>query len=122
VNTRVPGLDAAAFRQLTTPRMWDPLFTSMIGIGVAYAAMRKGPGGYWAIAPVRGPTMPPAVLCAQRGTTWAAVLVFGPNSPSTMISGPRGISVAASSLGTASRPPSRSIGSSAVMVTEAAGG
>ena len=29
--------------------LWDPLFTSMIGIGVAYAAMRKGPRGYWAI-------------------------------------------------------------------------
>jgi protease PrsW len=30
--------------------LWDPLFTSMIGIGVAYAAMRRGTRGYWAIA------------------------------------------------------------------------
>jgi hypothetical protein len=46
------GLVALAFafvwRGVLGP-LWDPLFTAMIGIGVAYAAMRKGPGGYWAI-------------------------------------------------------------------------
>jgi hypothetical protein len=40
--------------------LWDPLFTSMIGIGIAYAAMRKGAGGYWAI-----------------GVGWAAAVALG---------------------------------------------
>jgi RsiW-degrading membrane proteinase PrsW (M82 family) len=29
--------------------LWEALFTSMIGLGVAYAAARKGMTGYWAI-------------------------------------------------------------------------
>jgi protease PrsW len=40
--------------------LWDPLFTSMIGIGVGYAAMRKGFSGYWAI-----------------GAGWAAAVASG---------------------------------------------
>ncbi|HEX4834616.1 MAG TPA: PrsW family intramembrane metalloprotease [Trebonia sp.] len=30
--------------------LWEALFTSMTGLGVAYAAQRKGASGYWAIA------------------------------------------------------------------------
>jgi protease PrsW len=30
--------------------LWDPLFSSMIGVGVAYAAMRRGASGLWAVA------------------------------------------------------------------------
>jgi protease PrsW len=30
--------------------LWQPLFASMTGLGVAYAASRRGAGGYWAIA------------------------------------------------------------------------
>ncbi|HEX3960993.1 MAG TPA: PrsW family glutamic-type intramembrane protease [Trebonia sp.] len=29
--------------------LWEALFTSMIGLGIAYAAARKGSTGYWAI-------------------------------------------------------------------------
>jgi RsiW-degrading membrane proteinase PrsW (M82 family) len=29
--------------------LWDPLFSSLIGIGVAYAAMRRGARGLWAV-------------------------------------------------------------------------
>jgi RsiW-degrading membrane proteinase PrsW (M82 family) len=29
--------------------LWEALFTSMIGLGIAYAAARKGASGYWAI-------------------------------------------------------------------------
>jgi RsiW-degrading membrane proteinase PrsW (M82 family) len=36
-------------RGLLTP-LWDPLFSSMIGIGIAYAAMRPARQGRWAIA------------------------------------------------------------------------
>jgi protease PrsW len=41
---------ASAFLQrgLISP-LWDPLFSSMIGIGIAYAALRPGPRGRWAI-------------------------------------------------------------------------
>ena len=41
---------ASAFLQrgLISP-LWDPLFSSMIGIGIAYAAVRPGPRGRWAI-------------------------------------------------------------------------
>lgn len=44
------GALAAAFarRGLLGP-LWEPLFTSMIGLGVAYAAARRGAAGYWAI-------------------------------------------------------------------------
>jgi RsiW-degrading membrane proteinase PrsW (M82 family) len=44
------GALAATFarRGLLGP-LWEPLFTSMIGLGVAYAAARRGPEGYWAI-------------------------------------------------------------------------
>ncbi len=44
------GALAAAFarRGLLGP-LWEPLFTSMIGLGVAYAASRRGSSGYWAI-------------------------------------------------------------------------
>jgi protease PrsW len=30
--------------------LWEALFTSMIGLGIAYAAARRGASGYWAIA------------------------------------------------------------------------
>jgi RsiW-degrading membrane proteinase PrsW (M82 family) len=30
--------------------LWEALFTSMFGLGVAYAAARRGASGYWAIA------------------------------------------------------------------------
>ena len=30
--------------------LWEPLCTSMIGLGIAYAASRRGSSGYWAIA------------------------------------------------------------------------
>ncbi|MBV9383010.1 MAG: PrsW family intramembrane metalloprotease [Streptosporangiaceae bacterium] len=45
------GALASAFarRGILGP-LWDPLFSSMIGIGIAYAAMRRGGRGYWAIA------------------------------------------------------------------------
>ena len=45
------GSLAAAFarRGLLGP-LWEPLFTSMIGLGIAYAAARRGSSGYWAIA------------------------------------------------------------------------
>jgi RsiW-degrading membrane proteinase PrsW (M82 family) len=45
------GALASAFarRGIVGP-LWDPLFSSMIGIGLAYAAMRQGSRGYWAIA------------------------------------------------------------------------
>ncbi len=36
-------------RGLLTP-LWDPLFTSLTGIGIAYAAMRRARQGRWAIA------------------------------------------------------------------------
>jgi RsiW-degrading membrane proteinase PrsW (M82 family) len=41
--------DAFTRRGLLGP-LWEPLFTSMIGLGVAYAAARRGSAGYWAIA------------------------------------------------------------------------
>jgi RsiW-degrading membrane proteinase PrsW (M82 family) len=45
------GALASAFarRGILGP-LWDPLFSSMIGVGFAYAAMRQGARGYWAIA------------------------------------------------------------------------
>ena len=44
------GALAAAFaRRGVLGPLWGPLFAAMIGIGVTYAAMRKGSGGYWAI-------------------------------------------------------------------------
>jgi RsiW-degrading membrane proteinase PrsW (M82 family) len=53
VQAERSGLSAlvSAFfqRGLLTP-LWDPLFTSMIGIGIAYAAMRPARQGRWAIA------------------------------------------------------------------------
>jgi RsiW-degrading membrane proteinase PrsW (M82 family) len=46
------GLDAlvSAFvgRGVLAP-LWDPLFSSMIGLGVSYAAMRRGRSGLWAV-------------------------------------------------------------------------
>lgn len=78
------------------------------------AGRTAGESAVAAIPRIRGPTMPLAVLCAQRGTTWVAALAVGPTRPSTANSGPRGISLAASSLGVALRLPSRKVGSSAV--------
>jgi RsiW-degrading membrane proteinase PrsW (M82 family) len=53
VQAERSGLSAlvSAFfqRGLLTP-LWDPLFTSMIGLGIAYAAMRPARQGRWAIA------------------------------------------------------------------------
>jgi RsiW-degrading membrane proteinase PrsW (M82 family) len=53
VQAERSGLSAlvSAFfqRGLLTP-LWDPLFTSMIGIGIAYAAMWPARQGRWAIA------------------------------------------------------------------------
>ena len=52
VQAERSGLSAlvSAFfqRALLTP-LWDPLFTSMIGIGVAYAAMQPWRRGRWAV-------------------------------------------------------------------------
>jgi RsiW-degrading membrane proteinase PrsW (M82 family) len=46
------GLDAlvTAFAQrgVLAP-LWDPLFSSMVGLGVSYAAMRRGRSGLWAV-------------------------------------------------------------------------
>lgn len=44
------GALASAFvrRGILSP-LWDPLFSSMIGVGVAYAAMRRGSRGLWAV-------------------------------------------------------------------------
>lgn len=44
------GAVASAFAQrgLLTP-LWSPLFSSMIGIGVSYAALHRGQRGLWAI-------------------------------------------------------------------------
>jgi protease PrsW len=46
-----PGALATAFahRGILSP-LWDPLFSSVIGIGAAYAAMRPGYRGMWAVA------------------------------------------------------------------------
>lgn len=41
--------DAFLLRGVLSP-LWDPLFSSLIGIGVAYAAMRRGRRGLWAVA------------------------------------------------------------------------
>jgi protease PrsW len=44
------GALASAFaRRGVLGPLWDPLFSSMIGIGITYAAMRRGSRGYWAI-------------------------------------------------------------------------
>jgi RsiW-degrading membrane proteinase PrsW (M82 family) len=44
------GALASAFmwRGILGP-LWDPLFTSLIGLGVGYAALRRGRSGWWAI-------------------------------------------------------------------------
>lgn len=42
-------VEAFAGRGIFGP-LWEALFTSMIGLGVAYAAARRGSEGYWAIA------------------------------------------------------------------------
>lgn len=46
------GLDtlvtAFAQRGVLAP-LWDPLFSSMVGLGVSYAAMRRGRSGWWAV-------------------------------------------------------------------------
>src|SRR5271166_2898957 len=45
------GALAAAFaRRGVLGPLWEPLCTSMIGLGIAYAAARRGGSGYWAIA------------------------------------------------------------------------
>jgi protease PrsW len=53
VQAERSGLSAlvSAFfqRGLLTP-LWDPVFTSMIGLGIAYAAVRPARQGRWAIA------------------------------------------------------------------------
>jgi protease PrsW len=53
VQAERSGLSAlvSAFfqRGLLTP-LWDPVFTSMIGLGIAYAAVRPARPGRWAIA------------------------------------------------------------------------
>jgi protease PrsW len=66
---------AFALRGVLAP-LWDPLFTSMIGIGVAYAAMRKGPGGYWAI-----------------GVGWAAAVAFSALWNDAVAAGPGRLAV-----------------------------
>jgi protease PrsW len=44
------GALAATFaRRGVLGPLWEPLCTSMIGLGVAYAASRRGGSGYWAI-------------------------------------------------------------------------
>jgi RsiW-degrading membrane proteinase PrsW (M82 family) len=45
------GALAATFaRRGVLGPLWEPLCTSMIGLGIAYAASRRGSSGYWAIA------------------------------------------------------------------------
>jgi len=45
------GALASAFvlRGILSP-LWDPLFSSMLGVGITFAAMRRGTGGLWAVA------------------------------------------------------------------------
>jgi protease PrsW len=43
------ALASAFVRRGILGPLWEPLFTSMIGLGVAYAASRRGSGRYWAI-------------------------------------------------------------------------
>jgi protease PrsW len=66
---------AFALRGVLGP-LWDPLFASMIGIGVAYAARRKGAGGYWAI-----------------GVGWAAAVAFGALWNDAVTAGPGRLAV-----------------------------
>jgi protease PrsW len=48
-NAGLGGLaDEFARRGIFGP-LWEALFTSMIGLGIAYAAQREGASGYWAI-------------------------------------------------------------------------
>jgi len=45
------GALAATFaRRGVLGPLWEPLCTSMIGLGIAYAASRRGSSGFWAIA------------------------------------------------------------------------
>jgi RsiW-degrading membrane proteinase PrsW (M82 family) len=48
-NAGVGALASAFTRRGILGPLWEPLFTSMIGLGVAYAAARRGSRGYWAI-------------------------------------------------------------------------
>jgi len=48
-NAGVGALASAFARRGILGPLWEPLFTSMIGLGVAYAASRRGSKGYWAI-------------------------------------------------------------------------
>jgi RsiW-degrading membrane proteinase PrsW (M82 family) len=52
VHAEHTGMDALATafvrRGLLAP-LWGPLFTSLIGVGVSYAAMRRGRRGLWAV-------------------------------------------------------------------------
>ncbi len=48
-HTGLRALAAAFARRGLLGPLWEPLFTSMIGLGVAYAAARRGSAGYWAI-------------------------------------------------------------------------
>jgi protease PrsW len=48
-NAGVRALASAFARRGILGPLWEPLFTSMIGLGVAYAASRRGSEGYWAI-------------------------------------------------------------------------
>ncbi len=43
------ALVSAFARRAVLAPLWDPLFSSMIGVGVAYAAMRRGRHGLWAV-------------------------------------------------------------------------
>src|SRR5260370_35532542 len=43
------ALVSAFARRAVLAPLWAPLFSSMIGVGVAYAAMRRGRHGLWAV-------------------------------------------------------------------------
>jgi protease PrsW len=70
------ALASAFVRRGILGPLWDPLFASMIGIGVAYAAMRKGWSGYWAI-----------------GAGWVAAVALGALWNSTVAAGPGRLAV-----------------------------
>jgi protease PrsW len=49
-HTGLAALVSAFARRGVLAPLWDPLFSSMIGLGVSYAAMRRGRSGLWAVA------------------------------------------------------------------------
>jgi RsiW-degrading membrane proteinase PrsW (M82 family) len=48
-HTGMNALATAFVRRGLLAPLWGPLFTSLIGVGVSYAAMRRGRSGLWAV-------------------------------------------------------------------------